>query len=228
MTVADENEFRYSRKFGYSDTLKLFWRSPFINEIKEQVPLLIEKYHTMGCNFFCETFPEVEYVIFTDDIAPKVKNSTIVTWRGYFTEEHRLAHQTYPDYPKKDLYSCTEKIAYYPICKDKKFLYNFVHTPTMAFNWAYHNGFRNVVLAGIDLNFNEADETGKIKLSHFDNSNDENRYGEKAKKPGAFTKTYIKLARRHIMDVNEDYLNVFQLNPNNDIDIPKVSMSELL
>ena len=66
------------------DTLILFGRSPFINKIRDKVPEIIKKYTTMGCNYFCESFPEVDHVIFYDDICPKVKNSTIVTQYEYF------------------------------------------------------------------------------------------------------------------------------------------------
>ena len=54
----------------FDKTLILFGRSPFINEIAQYIPDLCNKYHTMGCNYFCDTFPMVEYVIFYDDIVP--------------------------------------------------------------------------------------------------------------------------------------------------------------
>ena len=59
--------------FEYDKTLILFGRSPFINKIAEYIPELCNKYHTMGCNYFVNSFPEVEYVVFYDDLVPKVE-----------------------------------------------------------------------------------------------------------------------------------------------------------
>lgn len=182
------------RNLMRDDTLILFGRSPFINEIRDKIPYLIENYHTMGCNTFCESFPDVEYVIFYDDISPKVKDSIIITDEKNLTrnakellETHR--HETYQI--KKDDWTFSE---------DKNVLHLCVHTPSMALNWAYQKGFKEVILAGIDL---------IPDTPHFDSC---------AK---IFSNEAIKQARKHLEQIATKYLNIYQLNPNSYLDLPK-------
>jgi hypothetical protein len=199
-------------KFDYDTTLILFGRSPYINEIKNEIPLLIEKYHTMGCNYFCETFPDVEYVIFYDDITPKVKPETkiITSVKHYFNDEkicYNLCHQH-------------KNIEFYTINKDDNEFstgdsrLNFcIHTPSMALNWAYKNGFKTVILAGIDL---------IINTPHFDAETTPD-----ANCP-TFNESAIEKARKHLTDVASRYLKIYQLNPKSDIELEKITIRELL
>jgi len=183
------------------DTLILFGRSPFINEIRDKIPLLIEKYHTMGVNYFCDTFPDVEYVIFYDDILPKVKNSTIITNEKNLEGEsaaliNEHTHETY--YVKKD---------YWSYSTDKRILHFCVHTPSMGLNWAYQKGFKRVILAGIDL---------IPDTKHFDSE----------KK--IFPNQSIEEARKNLEEIAPQYLEIYQLNPDSYLKLPKITIEELL
>lgn len=196
----------------YETTLILFGRSPFINEIKEYIPALINKYHTMGCNYFCESFPEVEYVIFFDDIVPKVsENSTIITNVIHIQDVNKKCYELCSTHPKTEFYTINrnaEKFA----TGDRKL--NFcIHTPSMALNWAYKNGFSTVVLCGIDL---------VINTPHFDaNTTPDDECPD-------FTQSAINVARKHLTTVAAQYLKIYQLNPESDLDICKISINELL
>lgn len=177
------------------DTLILFGRSPFINKIRDKIPYLISKYHTMGCNTFCESFPDVEYVIFYDDIAPKVKDSIIIT---DIKNKDRNAHDLLQTH-KHELYIVNKDDWFFS--KEKSTLNLCVHTPSMALNWAYQKGFKNVVIAGIDL---------IPDTKHFDSE----------KK--IFPQEAINQARRHLTKIATQYLNIYQLNPDSDLDLPKI------
>lgn len=193
------------------DTLILFGRSPFINKIRDKVPEIIKKYITMGCNYFCESFPEVDYVIFYDDICPKVKNSTIVTQYEYFKYKKHKCAQLIPDYPKKELYMVIKND--YIFTSVPNSLYFHFHTPSMALNWAWQKGFKNVVLAGIDL-INHT--------PHFDC-----KTAPDADYPKWFDSDLVK-AKRHIKEVAGRYLNIYQLNPESDMEVEKITIEELL
>ena len=197
---------------NYDDTLILFGRSPFINEIKEEIPLLIKKYHTMGCNYFCESFPDVEYVIFYDDIVPKVKpESIIVTNVRHFQDSSKKCYTLCQSHVNAEFWTINKNFDSFEIGNQKL---NFcIHTPSMALNWAYQKGFKNVVIAGIDLIINtphfDADSTPDAQCPNFNHS-------------------AIARARHHITHVATQYLNVYQLNPKSDIELEKITLKELL
>lgn len=187
------------------DTLILFGRSPFINEIKKYIPRIIKKWHTMGCNTFCESFPDVEYVIFYDDICPKVgENSTIITDNLNYVNEHRKAYSLLHNHPKVETWKVIKMRNRFAEEDDELSL--CVHTPSMALDWAYKKGFKNVVLAGIDLIPN---------TKHFDSE------------AYIFNNEAVKTARLHLTGVATRYLNIYQLNSRSDL-LPKVGLEELI
>lgn len=180
------------------DTLIIFGRSPFINEIRKDIPEIIKNWHTVGINYFCETFPDVEYVAFYDNILPIIKDSTIITDYQNKDNEVVKSHNHLLYYVKKDDWCFSECEPTLHLC---------VHTPSMVMNWAYLKGYKNVVIAGIDL---------IPDTPHFDSS----------KK--IFSERSIEVARRHLEKVCTKYLNVYQLNPNSYLDLPKLSINSLL
>lgn len=196
----------------YNKTLILFGRSPFINEIKDDIPKLIQKYHCMGCNYFCETFPDVEYVVFYDDITPKVKpESIIITNIKHFQDNTKRCYKLCHEHKNIEFYTIN-KIDDDFSTGDSRL--NFcIHTPSMALNWAYKKGFKTVILAGIDLIKN---------TPHFDAET-----APDAKFPN-FNDSAIERARKHLTDVASRYLKIYQLNPKSDIELEKITIKELL
>ena len=181
--------------------LIIFGRSPYINEIKDYIPNLIKKNTTMGINYFCNTYPDVDYVCFYDNIVPNVKASTIIT--SYKNIEKAPARMIYAH--PYELYHI--KRNHTEFSNDKSTLSFCVHTPSMALNWAYQKGYKEVVLAGIDL---------IPQTKHFD----EDKL--------IFPDNAVKLARHHLENVATKYLKIYQLNPDSDLNLPKIKMEDLL
>lgn len=197
--------------FNYDDTLILFGRSPFINKIAEYIPDLCKKYHTMGCNYFCNSFPMVEYVIFYDDICPDItENQTIVTNICYLRKQSNC-RKLLENHEKKELFVIHKNFK--DFAPDSGSLNFCIHTPSIAFDWANKKGFKNVIIAGIDLTFEN---------QHFDYKTTPDQNGH------TFKDHSLIAARKHLKDVAGKYLNIYQLNPNNDLPIPKINITDLL
>lgn len=198
--------------FSYEDTLILFGRSPFINEIADYIPKLCNKYHTMGCNYFCNSFPQVEYVIFFDDINPKVNNNhTIITNVLYLRRKNANCRNLLESHEKKELYVLHKNKK--DFASDINSLNFCIHTPSIAFDWANKKGFKNVVIAGIDLT---------LVNQHFDYKTTPDGDGH------TFQDKSLLMAREHLYNVAAKKLNIFQLNPKSDLKIPKISIEILL
>lgn len=197
--------------FNYDDTLILFGRSPYINKIADYIPELCEKYHTMGCNYFCNTFPMVEYVIFHDDIVPEVsKDSTIITNIIYLRKKSKCK-KLLENHKKKELFVIHRNFK--RLAEDNMTLNFCIHTPSMAFDYANKKGFKNVILAGIDLTKNN---------QHFDYKTTPDQNGHN------FQEQSLLKAREHLYKVAAKALNVYQLNPDSDLKIPKINIADLL
>ncbi len=83
----------------------------------------------------------------------------------------------------------------------------------MALNWAYKHGFTNVIIAGIDL---------VVNTEHFDKDTTPDQDGP------TFNDYAVLEARRHLVNVAGNYLKIYQLNPNNDLELEKIEIKELL
>ena len=166
----------------------------------------------MGCNYFCETFPNVEYVIFFDDIEPKIKKNTkVITDIRYFRDSTKTAYNLCRTHKNIEFYTINRNKDNFQTGDSKL---NFcVHTPSMALNWAYKKGFKNVVIAGIDLIPN---------TPHFDKN-----YTKGVKYP-EFNENSIINARKHLEQVASRYLKIYQLNPNSDMELEKITIKDLL
>ena len=198
--------------FNYEDTLILFGRSPYINKIADYIPELCKKYHTMGCNYFCNTFPQVKYVIFHDDICPNVQeNQTIITNILYLRRKNSNCNRLLENHEKKELYVIHKNLKKF--AEDINSLNFCIHTPSIALDWAYKKGFKNIVLAGIDLT---------TQNQHFDYKTTPDQNGHTFNDKSLFT------AREHLTNVAAKYLNIYQLNPDNDLELSKVNIADLI
>ncbi len=190
------------------DTLILFGRSPYINGIRKYIPQICQKWHTMGVNSFCNVYPQVEYVIFNDknaDVEFTPKHRVIANiLRSNITEKNG---QKLEKHLNKEFYFCAKKKFFEEDLNQKKLSF-FSHTPSMALNWAYLNGFKNVVLIGIDL----------TPTGHFDKPDFILNWDEKR----------IKETKEHIEFINGKYLNLYKTNQKNEIDIPFVKIGDLI
>lgn len=183
-----------------NDTLILFGRSMFVNQVREHVPDLIKKYYTLGINSFYESFPEINAVIFYDKCAAPQKqiDNLIITDKR---NESEVIHQKN--------FELWDVVTNRPEFSEKYGIMNFYYfTSSMAINWAYLNGFKNVVLCGIDL----------MNNLHFDNENHKPVYAD-----GVLDKT-----KKYMEDICSKHINLFQLNPESDLKIPKIQIEKLL
>lgn len=199
--------------FKYDDTLILFGRSPYITKIKKYIPDLCKKYHTMGCNYFVNSFPEVEYVIFYDDLVPEVQEKHIIVTNGKYNASNAYkSFNLLQNHANKQLFVINKQSKFF---SDNPNILNFcIHTPSMALNWAYLKGFKNVIIAGIDLTLENN--------QHFDKATTPDRDGHD------FNISAITAARTHLEQVATQHLNIYQLNPKSTINIPKIKIKELL
>ena len=197
--------------FNYDDTLILFGRSPFINKIADYIPELCKKYHTMGCNYFSNTFPMVEYVIFYDDICPKVQENSIIITNILYLRKKSNCRELLENHEKKELFVFHKNSKSF--APDENTLYFCIHTPSLALNWAYKKGFKNVILAGIDLT---------LQNQHFDYKMTPDQNGH------TFNDSSLLNARKHLYNIAQKHLNIYQLNPDSDLEIPKLKIADLI
>jgi len=182
-----------------NDTLILFGRSMFINKIKKHIPDLIKKYDSLGINTFYESYPNINAVIFYDKTAAPTRqiDNLIITDRK---NADTVIHQK-----NKELYEVVTNREEFSI---KQGVINFYYfTSSMAINWAYLKGYKNVVLCGIDL----------MNNLHFDND------FKSDLSDGVQTET-----KKYMENICTKYINLFQLNPESDLKIPKINIDNLL
>lgn len=181
-------------------TLVLFGRSLFIDRIKNYIPDIIQQYDTLGINTFYKTYPDIGAVIFYDkDIAPIDKiNNLIITDRKNINEVKQQKNvELYQVITNRYEFSTAQGIL------------NFYYfTSSMAINWAYLKGYKNIILAGIDL----------INNLHFD---DKNHLPIIADGVQDLTKKYME-------NVCTKYINIYQLNTESDLKLPKINIEKLL
>lgn len=197
---------------NYENTLVLFGRSPYVNKIKQYMPKICEKWHTMGVNNFCDTFPKVESVVFNDDICPSFTKKHLVITNIANSSCKRKAGEKLTTHLNKELFYCVPSKHFQLDITQRKLSF-FFHTPSIALNWAYLMGFENVVLIGIDL-INDTDhfnyeQVHDLKTCHWD----ENKLQE---------------AREHLEMINGKYLNLYQVTKGNEINLPKLKIGDLI
>ena len=148
-------------------------------------------------------------IVYIDDYPPKVKeHQTVITNISHFHNRNSRSYNFLAGHQKKELYILEKDYIRFSDSNYK--LHYFFHTPTMALNWAYLKGFKNVVLAGVDLNIND--------LRHFDNEKFNPNWLEKD----------VQKARNHLENICTKYLDIYQLNAGSDLRLPKLKLGDLL
>lgn len=195
------------------NTLILFGRSQYINEIKKYIPILCRQYHTIGCNYFVNSFPEIENVIFYDDVVPDVlPKHRIIANINYALDTTKKCRELLINHKNTEFYYIAKNFS--DFSHNKCILHFCIHTPSIALNWAYLKGFKNVILAGVDL-------TLKNNL-HFDKDYTPDNDGHD------FNKSAIERAREHLVNVAQRYLNVYQMNPKSDMLLSKIRIQDII
>lgn len=188
-----------------NDTVIIFGRSPFVNEIRSEIPKLCRKFFSIGCNYFVESFPCVNAVIFYDDITPRFfNNQLLITQRKYAEDAEYKCHELCRTHKHSEFYDV--KRTPDGLSGDPGKLNFWFHTPSMALNWAHQKGYSRAILAGIDLD---------IGTPHFDD--------------GSVPEWEINGlldARSQFERLCVEFGEVLQLNPECTLDIAKASCSD--
>lgn len=184
-----------------NETIIIFGRSPFINEIRDYIPRLINNFHTVGINQFYQSF-NTEYTAFCDLLKPS--NLPKITGKLLMST---FANPYWVKYKNKEVFEIVHNR--FEFSEELHKLNYFFHTPSVVLNWAYLKGFKRAILVGIDLMPN----TG-----HFDNPNF----------MPDWSNDNIKLAKEHLEKVCTKYLDLYTLNPNSVINLPYLNVNELV
>jgi hypothetical protein len=182
----------------------IFGSSPFINKISDFIPKLQEKYTTIGLNVFPAYYPKVDHWFFFDDLMLSTINNHY---------KNQIIHTRKDLQGHLDLFKITNYECFYPnsfIYEEKKDSLLFInYTITCAIHWCIRNGFKNIYLAGVDMDsenwfhFYQTDYVHHTPLKH------------------------QKQTMKWIYDLQE-YANIYQLNPENTLKLPKKDIKELL
>ena len=188
------------------DTVILLGDSPFINDVKEHLSYIIDRYTSVGINRIVNTY-KTNYQIFVDERMIPVANS----------------HRDIPAislYHHGDMVQTTEKELYdsFPfnfdfqtekdLIKDRKLAWcGFTHD--FALSYLITKGWKNIVLIGAaDMN---------MGASHYSVNM-------------AFTPSgkLIQKSKRFIEEICTKRANIFTCNPNSILNIPRMDIHELL
>lgn len=181
----------------------IFGTSPYINDIKKYIPKLQKKYTTIGINMFPAYFPNVDHWFFYDD------NGFIILKEHYkgqkiHTRQCLKGHLDILGIKNFETFKTASDMS-----EEENTLFFCNFTITLAIHWCIKNGFKNIYLAGIDMDSDD--------WFHFYNLDYANFTHHK----------YQNEALKWIYDLQE-YINIYQLNPNNTLKLPKKDIKELL
>lgn len=194
------------------NTAIIFGCSPFINKISEKdVNYLINNYYNIGLNNFVMKYPNTKNILFADYCAYDwIKNNIqdkniILSKTAYdfnFIKENR-------EKPKNiDFVFDASSEIFHDLSLNKLCMFKTSAHP--AINYAYLLGYKNIILCGIDLTQN---------WNHF--------YSEQYSL-NDIIRSPIRVNRiREILYQFKDYVNLYQLNPESDLDIEKITMENL-
>ena len=186
-----------------ADDIIIFGCSPFINKIKSVIPKLQNKYDTIGINDFPVYYPNVKHwFVFDDGTYNTIKNNyknQLIHAPNCLAERLKANGIENVEGFKPDSYYCEEM---------EDSLYFNTFSITCAIHWCIRKGYKNIYLAGVDI-----DDT------HWRHFFDERTHqmAEETLKDG------IKAIYRL-----KQYINIYQLNPANKLNLLKTSIKELL
>lgn len=186
------------------ESILIFGSSPYINDIKDIIPQLQSKYTSIGMNIFPVVFPNVtywnfnDYMTFTNIVKPNYNNQKIITNFDCYKKEII----NIPNIKVEYLYEASQKIQ--NTFNNKLFMERT--SLFSSLNYAMLLGYKKIFLIGVDLDSN---------WDHF--------YGNQ-----------IRRSRNRILKIRDnlykfkDYINIYKVNPNSDLEIEYKSIEQLL
>jgi len=193
--------------FNKNNTCIIFGTSPFITEFgADNINYLINNYTSIGINSFGLNYPDIEYWIWSDyNLYDSYKNNL---------KDHKLIVSEEVHRREILLDNANLKIEYIFDGSANEISHNldnnkllmFKTTAHPAINYMYLKGFKNIILCGVDLVSN---------WEHFDND------GKCFRTPKR-----IEQIRERLYKFKE-YINLYTLNKNSDLEIDKINIKEL-
>lgn len=190
----------------YGNTLIIFGSSPYINIIKDKISKIQKKWQTLGLNVFPAFYGNVNYWLWCDTNA-----FTSYIIEHYKPDKHKLIAEesVYKNEIKKfniapyKIFKATRK--FFKHQKENEY---FVYKTSvhLAINFAIKEGFKNVVLIGVDL------------------TTDWKHFYEKNKVRGA---NKIASMRQYLYDFKK-YINIYKVNPDSDLQLEKLDLNYLI
>ena len=191
-----------------NNTAIIFGCSPFINKLNDKdIEYLIDNYYHIGINNFIDIYPNIKNILFSDYgvydwIAPKLNNQNIILSQTAYRHNFILENR---DKPKniEYIFDARQEIFH---DLSKNILCMFKTSALPAINYAYLKGYKNIILCGVDLTEN---------WNHFYEHNIINRTPRRINQ------------MRELLYKFKDYVNLYQLNPESDLDIKKINIGDL-
>lgn len=189
--------------FQKNNTCIIFGSSPFINELgKEKIELLQKNYTTFGINCFPIAYNNVDYWIWSDYGNCENFLPYIKNHKiitSLEVKRKELNNKIYPHYIFEGVAEIQHSL------NNNLAIYKTTAHP--AINYAYLIGFKNIILVGIDLSSN---------WEHFYNLDNTTR-----------TNKRIERIRNKLYEFKQ-FINLYTLNPNSDLDIQKIKFEDLI
>ena len=194
------------------NTAIIFGCSPFINKMSQNnINYLIENYYHIGLNNFIHIYPNIKNVLFSDYgvydwIKSYLNNQNIILSQTAYYHNFVLGNKIKPKNIEYIFDARSE--VFHDLSKNMLCMFKTSALPSI--NYAYLKGYKNIVLCGVDLTEN---------WNHF--------YSEQYSRNDIIrTPKRIKKMRELLYEF-KDYINLYQLNPESDLDIEKINIGEL-
>ena len=184
----------------------IFGTSPYINEISDLIPRLQKKYINVGINCFPVFYPEVNHWFFYDDDMIKIIGDSRYKGQKLWARKGLKGHLQLLQIENYEIFQPVDNQFF--LEDNGKLLFNNF-TITIVLNWCYVKGFKNVYLAGVDMDSENWFHFYDLNNAHFVHHK---RLNE---------------VMKWIYDIQE-YLNIYQLNPGNTTKLPKREVKTLI
>lgn len=188
----------------------IFGRSPYINTIRDKIPSLQERYDCIGINSFPVSFPNCPYWGIHDLVGLRHLKEFEEKWgkpyEGLLLTQQQ--HQkTVESIGKFNCWYYTPALRAIVIDLESHLVGFSEITLSCVLNWCLKQGYTNIYLAGHSLT---------NKWDYFDS-------------PNVFRQCDSKIynARSYIYDMAK-FVNIYQLDPNNDMKLPKYNIDWLI
>ncbi|OGI18959.1 MAG: hypothetical protein A2255_00120 [Candidatus Melainabacteria bacterium RIFOXYA2_FULL_32_9] len=199
------------------DIWLVFGCSPFINKIKNKIPLLLKKYHSIGINCFPAYYPDCEYWLFNDAgvftnlVKNNYNNQKLIVNKNLESElkalwinQHRYIIQDNFVIPP---YYIFETVTDKPVFEKNGKLFGSYTSALHAINYAILENAKAVVLIGVDLS---------PSWDHFYD-----------KRPVGKPKKELEVIKNHLNQFGS-HIKIYKVNIKANLDVEYIRLNTLL